>query len=288
MVVDAAQWITPFALGAGAGWVAARVARRVRARRHVTVTGALCVAVVVALAALDISEPQIGRWWANRPMLAALVNGSLFLVLTVLFVEVIVERFGHERSRVSGRVGCHLVFDTVAHYGKLTQAALEATPAWSSEPWGADDYESPIPSSQVRGALVALAEAAEDLHLGIERASTNVGFSMVAAGLDNAHLHLQILVMSAGGFEKRVVRAVHEVDRRETISQTSSNWSFISRGWQDFLLTVSTFDETCMSDLGDTEGWMASGWPTAQHQSKEAPILITDPIEAGFSPTPEI
>jgi hypothetical protein len=71
---------------------------------------------LVVLAASDALSSDVGRFWTERPMFAAIVSGGLLLLLTVLVVDALLET---RRARGTRRV-------LVAAYSDLTTRTFSA------------------------------------------------------------------------------------------------------------------------------------------------------------------
>jgi hypothetical protein len=67
---------------------------------HPRAAAALVSAVVLGLIALELTDVRLRRWWAGRPLTAAVVAGLLVLLLTLLVVDQLIrKRQVRERSR---------------------------------------------------------------------------------------------------------------------------------------------------------------------------------------------
>jgi hypothetical protein len=79
-----------------------------------TVTAAICAGALAALAAADAIVAEAGRYWDNHSMLGAAVSGVLFLALTVLLVEALVEYVDARRLRPAGCMAVKSFLDLAA------------------------------------------------------------------------------------------------------------------------------------------------------------------------------
>jgi hypothetical protein len=67
--------------------------------RAPAVMGVVCLGALVTLAVVDLLDPEVGEWWAQRPMLAASASGLLLLAVTVLVVQALLQRAAQRRWR---------------------------------------------------------------------------------------------------------------------------------------------------------------------------------------------
>jgi uncharacterized membrane protein YoaK (UPF0700 family) len=90
--------------------------------------GAVAVAVVaIALAALDVFDGSVHRWWAEHAFTTSLVGGLLVLLVTVLIADrVIHARQLRDRSRAIAAQAA-IVMTQAARTVQTAQAALDGT-----------------------------------------------------------------------------------------------------------------------------------------------------------------
>jgi hypothetical protein len=91
-------------------------------------TGALVVSVIaVVLAALDILDGSVHRWWAEHAFTTTLVGGILVLLVTVLIADRVVHaRQLRDRSRAIAAQAA-IVMTQAAHTAQVATAMLKGT-----------------------------------------------------------------------------------------------------------------------------------------------------------------
>lgn len=107
----AAEILVAVAAGAASALIVVALGRFFRLGFWRVVIGAVCLALLVGLGVADLLVGGFGKWWAERPLAAAGLSGLLFLAITVLVVEALIEHVDARRLTPAGRAAVEGVLD---------------------------------------------------------------------------------------------------------------------------------------------------------------------------------
>ena len=238
--------------------VVGRAARRFELKESAARWSAALTALVAALAAADLTFVSIGRWWADRPMLAAVVTGVLFLSLTVVLVDAILERLrARELRRAIALPLGPLLFRIGSSDLSETRTYLDEAPTPLTRPTGEPWHGN----KDVTAALRTL----EDVALDMADAAREVRLELFLGGSDVASLYQAAL--KVGTACHNAVRAIRNLEASQThlidtmtaefaradpyARYLESLWSSVGRAYNSLVRALAAFEEAAYRDLGE-------------------------------------